>query len=120
MAKHTLMIVERYVCSVLEEMRTMYETRNFSGFTGLVEELQSYCNRMENALRGRYGAEEDDIPLTLKTLTNRTKEFELKKDEISQELLEMRYEKCELELEIKKLKLNKRKVKFAKNKNKKG
>lgn len=40
----------RYVCNVLEEMRSMYKSRNFAGFLGLVEEVQTLVNRMESAL----------------------------------------------------------------------
>jgi len=42
--------VNRTYCDVLEEMRKCYETRNFSSFMGLIEELQTYGNRMEAAL----------------------------------------------------------------------
>lgn len=40
----------RTLCDVLEEMRKCYETRNFSGILGLVEEAQSMGNKMEAAL----------------------------------------------------------------------
>ena len=37
-------------CDILEEMRNLYKTRNFSSFLGLIEELQIHGNRMEAAL----------------------------------------------------------------------
>jgi hypothetical protein len=40
----------RTLCSVLEEMRTCYETRNFAQLPGLIEEAQTYGNRMEAKL----------------------------------------------------------------------
>lgn len=40
----------RTLCSVLEEMRKAYETRNFSYLIGLIEEAQSMGNRMESKL----------------------------------------------------------------------
>ena len=40
----------RTLCSVLEEMRQCYETRNFSPLRGLIEEAQTYGNRMEAKL----------------------------------------------------------------------
>lgn len=40
----------RTLCEVLNEMRTCYETRNFSYLKGLIEEAQSMGNRMEAAL----------------------------------------------------------------------
>jgi len=40
----------RTICSVLEEIRKMYETRNFSGLLGAVEEAQGMANRMEAKL----------------------------------------------------------------------
>lgn len=38
---------ERTACDVLEEMRKINEVRNYSSLAGLIEELQSMCNRME-------------------------------------------------------------------------
>ena len=40
----------RTLCSVLEEMRKCYETRNFAPLHGLIEEAQTYGNRMESKL----------------------------------------------------------------------
>lgn len=40
----------RTLCSVLEEMRKCFETRNFAALPGLVEEAQTYGNRMEAKL----------------------------------------------------------------------
>ena len=40
----------RTLCSVLEEMRKCYETRNFGLLPGLIEEAQTYGNRMEAKL----------------------------------------------------------------------
>lgn len=40
----------RTVCDVLGEMRKLYETRNFSGLLGLIEEVQVMANRMEAKL----------------------------------------------------------------------
>ena len=53
----------RTLCSVLEEMRKCWETRNFASLSGLIEEAQTYGNRMEakladiqdyNGLKERY------------------------------------------------------------------
>jgi hypothetical protein len=40
----------RTLCNVLEEMRSCYETRNFSYIKGLIEEAQYMGNSMEAAL----------------------------------------------------------------------
>ena len=40
----------RTLCSVLEEMRRCHETRNFAPLHGLIEEAQTYGNRMEAKL----------------------------------------------------------------------
>lgn len=40
----------RYLCTVLQEMRTCYKTRNFSYLLGLIEEAQVMGDRMESAL----------------------------------------------------------------------
>ena len=37
----------RFYCTVIDEMRACYKTRNFSPILGLLEELQSIGNRME-------------------------------------------------------------------------
>jgi hypothetical protein len=39
----------RTMCDIIEDMRTMYKTRNFSYLMGLLEELQYRANRIENA-----------------------------------------------------------------------
>jgi len=41
----------RTICEVLGEMRSTYETRNFAGLLGLIEEAQSMANKMEAALQ---------------------------------------------------------------------
>lgn len=40
----------RTVCDVLNEMRKLNKTRNYSALDGLIEEVQSMVNRMESAL----------------------------------------------------------------------
>ena len=40
----------RYICTVLDEMRDCVKTSNFSYLTGLIEEAQSLANRMESHL----------------------------------------------------------------------
>ena len=40
----------RYICSVLEEMRDLDKTRNFSPLLGLIAEAQILVNRMEAKL----------------------------------------------------------------------
>ena len=45
--------INRYLCSVLEDMRRCCETLNFSPMKGLVEEAQIFGNRMESALADR-------------------------------------------------------------------
>jgi hypothetical protein len=42
--------LNRTLCGVLEEMRKLNDTRNFSSLLGLIEEAQSMANRMEAAL----------------------------------------------------------------------
>jgi len=40
----------RTLCDVLQEMRICYKTRNFAPLMGLIEEAQTYGNRMEAKL----------------------------------------------------------------------
>ena len=42
--------LNRYICEVLEEMRTCTKTLNFSIIPSLIEEVQTMANRMEMAL----------------------------------------------------------------------
>lgn len=44
------MYPNRYICTVLEEMRTCAKTMNFSYLPGLIEEAQTLANRMESKL----------------------------------------------------------------------
>lgn len=59
----------RTLCSVLEEMRKCYETRNFAPLRGLIEEAQTYGNRMEAKL--------SDVK-EYETLKKRYKELQVK------------------------------------------
>lgn len=43
----------RYICSVLEDMRTCVKTHNFSMLESLIEEVQVSASRMEAALQDR-------------------------------------------------------------------
>lgn len=40
----------RYLCSILDEMRELDKTKNYSGLLGLIEEAQIAANRMESGL----------------------------------------------------------------------
>ncbi len=42
--------INRYICSVLEDMRSCWKTRNFAPIAGLISEAQVLANRMEAAL----------------------------------------------------------------------
>lgn len=44
------MMSNRYICTVLDEMRDCVKTSNFSYLSGLIEEAQSLANRMESRL----------------------------------------------------------------------
>lgn len=48
----------RYMCTVLSEMRTCFETRNFAYLPGLIEEAQTLANRMEASLGDKRDVEE--------------------------------------------------------------
>lgn len=47
----------RFICSVLEEMRTCIKTLNFAALLSLIEECQTLANRMEAAIDDNGGAE---------------------------------------------------------------
>jgi len=74
----------RYICTVLEEMRQCYKTRNFSYLEGLIEEAQSLGDRMESALEDK-----NYIILNRKVLSKlkkEIKELEEKRDELKGEM----------------------------------
>ncbi len=48
----------RYLCDVLEDMRKMYETRNFSGLMGAIEDAQRMASRMEAGLGDKHSIED--------------------------------------------------------------
>ena len=43
-------MANRYLCTVLDEMRECVKTLNFSYLLGLIEEVQTLGNRMESRL----------------------------------------------------------------------
>ena len=49
-------MANRYLCDVLEEMRTTTKTLNFGMLLGLIEEVQTAGNRMEAALEDKRDA----------------------------------------------------------------
>ncbi len=55
--------LNRYICEVLEEMRTCTKTLNFAVIPSLIEEVQTMANRMEMALSDMKDLEtlKDDI-----------------------------------------------------------
>lgn len=50
--------LNRTLCDVLSEMRDAYETRNFSYLLGLINEAQSFGNRMEAKLNDLHDIED--------------------------------------------------------------
>lgn len=64
----------RTLCSVLEELRKLNETRNYSSLLSYIEEIQGLANRMESALYDkndlkRYSEKRHDLRLEVKNLT---------------------------------------------------
>ena len=66
----------RTLCSVLEEMRKCWKTRNFAALPGLIEEAQIYGSRMEakladvkdyNSLKERYKRMKAELDQTKQT-----------------------------------------------------
>ena len=49
-------MTNRYLCSILDEMRTTVKTLNFGMLLGLIEEVQTTGNRMEAALEDKQDA----------------------------------------------------------------
>ena len=49
-------MTNRYLCSILDEMRTTVKNMNFGMLLGLIEEVQTTGNRMEAALEDKRDA----------------------------------------------------------------
>ena len=71
------MYLHRTICSVLEEMRSCNETKNYSYLLGLIEEAQSMGNKMESKL---------DLIKDFEELQDKYKELEEQKNELKKEI----------------------------------
>ena len=71
------MFLHRTICSVLEEMRTCNETKNYSYLLGLIEEAQSMGNKMESKL---------DLIKDFEELKIKFKELEEKKNDLKKDI----------------------------------
>ncbi len=69
--------LNRYVCDVLEEMRTSVKTLNFAMIPSLIEEVQTMANRMEMALEDM-----KDLKTLKNEIVDKKEELESLKDEI--------------------------------------
>lgn len=56
MKRGPLLVEDRYICSVLDEMRTCIKVLSFGHLAELIEQAQSYANRMEDGLHASKGA----------------------------------------------------------------
>ena len=72
--------LNRTACNVLDEMREANKTRNYSYLEGLVEELQSMCNRMEAALGDM--RQLDNMPEEISKLKKEIKALRAEKKEL--------------------------------------
>ena len=69
--------LNRYVCDVLDEMRTSVKTLNFAMIPSLIEEVQTMANRMEMAL-----SDMKDLKALKEEIVDKKEELETLKDEI--------------------------------------
>jgi uncharacterized protein Yka (UPF0111/DUF47 family) len=69
--------LNRYVCDVLDEMRTSVKTLNFAMIPSLIEEVQTMANRMEMAL-----SDLKDLKLLKEEIVDKKEELESLKDQI--------------------------------------
>ena len=69
--------LNRYVCDVLEEMRTSVKTLNFAMIPSLIEEVQTMANRMEMALEDM-----KDLKGLKEEIHDKKEEYETLKDKI--------------------------------------
>ena len=67
----------RFICTVLEEMRKCDLTKNYSFLSSLIEEAQTLANRMESAL-DEYSETVDNLPKLKSEIKNHKKYVEKK------------------------------------------
>ncbi len=70
--------LNRYICDVLEEMRTSTKTLNFAMIPSLIEEVQTMANRMEMAL-----ADMKDLERLKMSIVEKKEELEKLKKKIA-------------------------------------
>jgi hypothetical protein len=80
-------MANRYVCTVIEELKTCNRTRNYSYMLGLLEEMQSMVNRMEAALEDKadldmYRKQAKEKKTKVTALQEEIKLLEAKRDEL--------------------------------------
>ncbi len=73
----------RFLCSVLGEMRNLHKTRNYSPLLGLIEEAQTLANRMEAAI---------DQKRDYYTLRDECKELDKKKRKLKGQIAKLEAE----------------------------
>ena len=73
-------MINRMMCDVLEEMRVCVKTLNFSYLLGLIEEAQTFGNRMEAKLFDIKDFER--LHEDIKDLKKKKKELEKKVEEL--------------------------------------
>jgi len=80
----------RYICTVLEEMRTCTKTLNFASLSSLIEEVQTLANRMESVLEDYKGGEWTEDRLRAlrgeeKRLRREITKLEIRREELEDE-----------------------------------
>ena len=71
------MFLHRTICSVLEEMRSCNETKNYSYLLGLIEEAQSMANKMESKI---------DLIKDFEEMKDKYKELVERKNDLKQDI----------------------------------
>ena len=72
---------ERFICTVLNEMRELDKTKNYSCLLSLIEEVQILANRMEAGLERFRSIKEAEKHI--KQLKKEIKELEEKKEKLN-------------------------------------
>ncbi len=73
-------MIERYICTVIDEMRQCYKTYNFGCIQGLIEEFQTLANRMEAKLS--QVAEVKNLHEQIKKLDKQREDLEIEVEEL--------------------------------------
>jgi predicted RNase H-like nuclease (RuvC/YqgF family) len=88
--EHNYYGLNRTLCDTLSEMRKCHEARHYGYLVGLIEEAQTYANRMEAALMDKHDIER--MHESIKELKVEIKELRVEKHKLEEQINQLKKE----------------------------